>query len=106
MRPALLALALVLAGGPGAPRAAEAAERAGASVSLPGIRYQVLSAGSGAGAHPTRADSVRMRYVGRLESGEVFSTSPGEGKEAATFAVGGVIPGMSAALQLMRVGDR
>ena len=57
------------------------------------------------GAHPTRADSVQMRYVGRLEDGQVFSTSPGDGRDIAAFAVGAVIPGMSAALQLMRVGD-
>ena len=75
------------------------------TVSLPGIRYQVMASGPAAGVHPTRADSVAMRYVGRLESGEVFSTSPGDGAGTSTFAVNGVIPGMSAALQLMRVGD-
>lgn len=78
----------------------------GETVSLPGIRYQVLAAGPAAGAHPTRADRVTMRYVGRLEDGEIFSTSPGDGSGVSTFAVGGVIPGMSAALQLMRPGDR
>jgi FKBP-type peptidyl-prolyl cis-trans isomerase FklB len=46
-----------------------------------------------------------MRYVGRLESGEIFSTSPGDGTGTSTFPVNGVIPGMSAALQLMRPGD-
>ncbi|MFI4966853.1 MAG: FKBP-type peptidyl-prolyl cis-trans isomerase [Caulobacterales bacterium] len=76
------------------------------TVSLPGIRYQVLASGPATGAHPGRADSVAMRYVGRLEDGAVFSTSPDEGRQAATFAVKAVIPGMSAALQLMRAGDR
>ena len=75
------------------------------NVSLPGIRYQVLASGPAAGAHPTRADSVAMRYVGRLEGGEVFSTSPGDGAQTSTFGVKEVIPGMSAALQLMRPGD-
>ena len=37
--------------------------------------------------------------------GEVVSTSPLGGREAATCAVNQVIPGMSAALPLMRVGD-
>jgi FKBP-type peptidyl-prolyl cis-trans isomerase FklB len=46
-----------------------------------------------------------MRYIGRLEDGEIFSTSPGDGAGTSTFAVNGVIPGMSAALQLMRPGD-
>ena len=77
----------------------------GETVSLPGIRYQVLSAGPAGGARPFRADSVTMRYVGRLEGGEIFSTSPSEGTGVSTFAVNGVIPGMSAALQLMRPGD-
>ena len=86
--------------------AAPAADRPGETVALPGIRYQVLASGPAGGAHPSRADSVAMRYVGRLENGEVFSTSPDGGKAVATFGVREVIPGMSAALQLMRVGDR
>jgi len=49
---------------------------------------------------------VTMRYVGRLADGAVFSTSPDEGKGVSTFGVKEVIPGMSAALQLMRPGDR
>jgi FKBP-type peptidyl-prolyl cis-trans isomerase len=76
------------------------------TVSLPGIRYQVLASGAARGGHPTRADTVTMRYVGKLEDGEVFSTSPGDGGQTSTFGVKEVIPGMSAALQLMRPGDR
>jgi FKBP-type peptidyl-prolyl cis-trans isomerase len=102
MRLATLALALGLAH---AALAVEIADRPGEIVSLPGIRYQVLAAGPAGGAHPTRADGVAMRYVGRFEDGQVFSTSPGDGKAVATFGVKEVIPGMSAALQLMRVGD-
>lgn len=100
---ATLALAptLGLAAAPGSPP-----DSLGETVSLPGLRYQVLAAGPAGGAHPTRSDSVAMRYVGRLEGGEVFSTSPDDGKAVATFGVSQVIPGMSAALQLMRVGDR
>ena len=75
----------------------------GAEILLPGISNQVISSGPAAGAHPTRADSVSMRYVGRLANGDVFSTSPADGTGASTFPVNGVIPGMSAALQLMRL---
>jgi FKBP-type peptidyl-prolyl cis-trans isomerase FklB len=82
-----------------------AAPAMGAEVRLPGISYQVVSSGPAEGAHPTRADSVTMRYVGRLAGGEIFSTSPADGTGASTFPVNGVIPGMSAALQLMRPGD-
>lgn len=88
--------------GPFAAMAAGAPEHA---VTLPGISYQVLASGPVAGPHPTRADSVTMRYVGRLAGGELFSTSPDDGKAVSTFGVKEVIPGMSAALQLMRVGD-
>ena len=77
-----------------------------AEIKLPGISYQVVSSGPADGAHPTRADSVSMRYVGRLANGDIFSTSPADGTGASTFPVNGVIPGMSAALQLMRPGDR
>jgi FKBP-type peptidyl-prolyl cis-trans isomerase len=96
LRNALLALA---ATGLGAPPAAAA------EIKLPGISYQVVSSGPADGVHPTRADSVSMRYVGRLANGDIFSTSPADGTGASTFPVNGVIPGMSAALQLMRPGD-
>jgi len=102
---ALLVAALLSAGAHGT-AAAEAPDRPGATVALPGVRYQVLAAGPADGPHPRRSDTVTMRYVGRLSTGEVFSTSPGDGKGLARFAVNQVIPGMSAALQLMRPGDR
>ena len=100
-----LALTLAASLGLASAAAAQSRDLAGETVSLPGLRYQVLASGPAAGAHPTRSDSVTMRYVGRLEDGEIFSTSPGDGSGVSTFAVNGVIPGMSAALQLMRVGD-
>jgi FKBP-type peptidyl-prolyl cis-trans isomerase len=77
-----------------------------APVTLPGLSYEVLASGAATGPHPTRADSVTMRYVGRLQDGAVFSTSPQDGKGLSTFGVKEVIPGMSAVLQLMRPGDR
>ena len=86
--------------------AAPAAEKPGAAVALPGLSYQVLASGAADGAHPTRADSVAMRYVGRLADGPIFSTSLDGGAGTSTFGVKEVIPGMSAALQLMRPGDR
>jgi FKBP-type peptidyl-prolyl cis-trans isomerase len=76
------------------------------TVTLPGLSYEVLASGPAAGPHPTRADSVTMRYIGRLADGTVFSTSPDDGKGLSTFGVKEVIPGMSAVLQLMRPGDR
>ncbi|HLZ75612.1 FKBP-type peptidyl-prolyl cis-trans isomerase [Phenylobacterium sp.] len=104
-RLAAFAFALAAAWGVTSAAGAQAPDQSGETVSLPGIRYSVLAAGPATGAHPTRADSVTMRYIGRLEGGEIFSTSPGDGTGVSTFAVNGVIPGMSAALQLMRPGD-
>lgn len=86
--------------------AAHAVEPVGKAIVLPGLSYQVLVSGPAEGLHPTRADTITMRYVGRLTSGEIFSTSPQDGAGLSTFTVGQLIPGMSAALQLMRPGDR
>ncbi|THD64737.1 FKBP-type peptidyl-prolyl cis-trans isomerase [Phenylobacterium sp.] len=108
---ALAALTLLAAAAAALPASAmavpgeAAGDQSGVTVSLPGLRYQVLASGPATGEHPKRGDSVQMRYVGRLEGGEVFSTSPDDGKGVSTFGVNQVIPGMSAALQLMRVGD-
>jgi FKBP-type peptidyl-prolyl cis-trans isomerase FklB len=96
----LLTFGLLAAAAPVAVGAARAAP-----VTLPGISYEVLASGPAEGRHPTRADTITMRYVGRLADGEVFSTSPGDGKDVSTFPVGQLIPGMTAALQLMRPGD-
>jgi FKBP-type peptidyl-prolyl cis-trans isomerase FklB len=73
---------------------------------LPGIAYQVLAKGPADGAPPLRGDQVSLRYVGRLADGEVFSASPRDGAEPMAFKVRELIPGMSAAVQLMRPGDR
>lgn len=77
-----------------------------AAVALPGISYQVLQSGPVSGPHPTRADSVEVRYTGRLKNGAVFSASPEGGKGLSTFEVQRVIPGFMAAVLLMRVGDK
>ena len=79
---------------------------AGRALSLPGVTYQVLRSGPSAGPRPTRSDQVRIRYVGRLADGSVFSTSAENGAGLSTFAVRTVIPGFSALIQLMRPGDR
>ncbi len=82
-----------------------AAVQAGTAVVLPGIQYQVLRSGPAGGPHPTRADAIEMRYVGRLTNGQVFSTSADNGTGTSSFDVQRVIPGFMAAIQLMRPGD-
>lgn len=85
---------------------AKPASPAGASVVLPGLQYSVLRSGPAGGARPTRADAIDMRYVGRLQGGQIFSTSADNGKGTSRFDVQKVIPGFMAAVQLMRPGDR
>jgi FKBP-type peptidyl-prolyl cis-trans isomerase len=79
---------------------------AGAIVDLPGTRYEVLHDGPVGGAHPKRSDMVRIRYIGRLTDGSIFSTSTDNGAGISDFPVRTVIPGFSALVQLMRAGDR
>ena len=74
-------------------------------ITLPGPQYEVLRSGPSDGAHPTRADTVSIRYVGRLHDGEIFSTSADGGRGTSDFPVRGVVPGFSALVQLMRPGD-
>jgi FKBP-type peptidyl-prolyl cis-trans isomerase FklB len=76
-----------------------------ASISLPGVRYEVLKSGPATGAHPRRADEIVVRYEGRLTNGQVFDSSSTEASGTATFPLGKLIPGWVAALQLMRPGD-
>lgn len=75
-------------------------------VSLPGLEYQVLRSGPPGSPHPLRSDAVKIRYIGRLADGSIFSTSASNGAEPSSFAVRTVIPGFSALVQLMRPGDR
>ncbi|TWU29340.1 FKBP-type peptidyl-prolyl cis-trans isomerase [Bythopirellula polymerisocia] len=73
-------------------------------VTLPsGLQYKVLK--SGAGATPTKDDTVRTHYEGKLVDGTVFDSSY-ERNEPAEFPVTGVIAGWTEALQLMKVGDK
>ena len=98
----VFAAATVAADAEAGPRQPEA----GKAVILPGVSYRVLHSGPSAGPRPTRSDEVRIRYVGRLANGSVFSTSAENGAGLSTFAVRTVIPGFSALVQRMRPGDR
>jgi FKBP-type peptidyl-prolyl cis-trans isomerase FklB len=75
-------------------------------VSLPGVSYAVLQSGPVDAAHPTRADEVDVRYVGRLTNGAVFSASPHGGKGVSIFEVQRGHEAGNDALLLMRPGDR
>jgi len=72
-------------------------------VTLPsGLQYKVIKEGDG--KMPTKDETVKTNYRGRLVDGTEFDSSYGRG-EPTTFPVGAVIPGWTEALQLMKVGS-
>ena len=77
---------------------------AGAEVTTPsGLKYVVITSGSGKTPGPT--DKVTVHYRGTLTDGTEFDSSYKRGKPA-TFPVDRVIPGWTEALQLMKEGDK
>jgi peptidylprolyl isomerase/FKBP-type peptidyl-prolyl cis-trans isomerase FklB len=73
--------------------------------SLPsGVQYKIIRSGPPGGVQPDRNDLVRVDYEGTLTDGTVFDSSFQKGQPA-VFTVGDVVPGWTAALQEMRVGD-
>jgi FKBP-type peptidyl-prolyl cis-trans isomerase FklB len=72
-------------------------------ITLPsGLQYKVIKEGKGRIPGPT--DRVTVQYRGTLIDGTEFSNSYRKDKPE-TFYVNGVIPGISAALQLMKEGS-
>ena len=82
---------------------AENAEQEGVVVLESGLQYKVVEPGDG--VSPTADSVVTVHYRGTLVDGTEFDSSYGRG-EPATFPVGGVIPGWSEALPLMKVGAK
>jgi FKBP-type peptidyl-prolyl cis-trans isomerase FklB len=68
-----------------------------------GLQYLVLKQGTG--PKPALTDKVRCDYEGKLIDGTVFDSSVKQGKPI-EFAVNGVIPGWTEALQLMNTGSK
>ena len=66
------------------------------------VQYVILTAGTG--ALPGPSDSVSVNYRGTFIDGNEFDSSAKTGHPA-SFPVGGVIPGWTAALQKMPVGS-
>src|ERR1051326_4780703 len=69
-----------------------------------GLKYQVLKQGTGT-VSPKATDSVKVHYHGTLLNGTVFDSSVQRG-EPISFPLNAVIPGGTAGLQLMKVGDK
>jgi FKBP-type peptidyl-prolyl cis-trans isomerase FklB len=78
------------------------------SVTLPDgktaeIQYKVVTEGTG--ATPGSNDTVTVNYRGTFIDGKEFDSSAKNGSPA-KFSVRGVIPGWTAALQMMKVGAK
>lgn len=82
---------------------AENANKEGVVVTESGLQYKVLEAGEG--DSPGAADVATVHYKGTLIDGTQFDSSYDRGQPA-TFPVGGVIPGWTEALQLMKPGAK
>ncbi len=73
-------------------------------VSLPsGLQYTIIKEGDG--PKPALTDKVKCHYHGTLIDGTVFDSSVDRGQPI-VFALNGVIPGWTEALQLMPVGSK
>jgi FKBP-type peptidyl-prolyl cis-trans isomerase FklB len=75
----------------------------GVKTTASGLQYLVMKEGTG--AKPKESDRVKVHYKGTLIDGTVFDSSIDRG-EPITFALNGVIPGWTEALQLMNVGSK
>ena len=82
---------------------AENGKKSDVKTTASGLEYKVLAAGSGESPKPT--DQVSVNYKGTLLDGTEFDASAKHGGPA-TFAVNGVIPGWTEALQLMKPGAK
>lgn len=69
-----------------------------------GLQYKILQSGP-PGPSPKDGDTVEVHYVGSLIDGSVFDSSVKRGFPA-TFGVTDVLPGWTAALKMMKAGDK
>jgi FKBP-type peptidyl-prolyl cis-trans isomerase FklB len=82
---------------------AENKTKPGVVTTASGLQYLILKEGTG--PKPTSKDKVKCDYEGKLIDGTVFDSSVKQGKPI-EFAVNGVIPGWTEALQIMNTGSK
>lgn len=88
---------------PAADLLARISKEKGVVTTASGLRYKVITEGSGPKA--TASDMVVVDYDGKLANGESFDSSARHGGPA-TLPVGGLIPGWVEGLQLMNAGSK
>lgn len=81
---------------------ADYAAKPGVKKTADGLLYRVLRTGTGP-AVQKNSDVATVYYKGSLIDGKVFDQTKPD--EPAQFSVGGVIPGWTEALKLMKTGD-
>ncbi len=81
----------------------EFAKQEGAQTIEDGVQYLVIK--SGDGETPGDTDEVKIHYEGTYANGEVFDSSLKAGKPL-QLPVSQFVPGFSAALKKMKVGDK
>jgi FKBP-type peptidyl-prolyl cis-trans isomerase len=77
-------------------------KKEGIVVTASGLQYEVITEGTG--ETPVGTDTVKVHYEGSLIDGTIFDSSYTRG-EPTEFSLGGVIPGWSEGIQLMREGS-
>jgi FKBP-type peptidyl-prolyl cis-trans isomerase FklB len=82
---------------------ADNAKKPGVVTTKSGLQYKIVTPGTG--RIPAAGDTVTVNYRGTLVDGTEFDSSYKRGQPA-TFPVGGVIPGWTEALQLMKEGTK
>jgi FKBP-type peptidyl-prolyl cis-trans isomerase FkpA len=80
-----------------------AGKETGATVLPSGVVIKTIKPGTG--ASPASTDTVKVHYAGTLTDGTEFDSSIKRG-EPAEFAVTGVVPCWTQALQKMKVGEK
>jgi FKBP-type peptidyl-prolyl cis-trans isomerase len=82
---------------------AENKGKPGVKTTASGLQYVVMKQGTG--KKPGATDQVKVHYLGTLIDGTKFDSSYDRGQPA-EFALNGVIPGWTEALQLMNAGSK
>ena len=80
------------------------AKKPGVTTTASGLQYRVIQQGHG--DPPKRTDRVSINYTGKLLDGTVFDSTDAHGGQPASMPVGGVIPGFTEVLMLMKPGAK